>query len=174
MELPLGTPYQEHLKTTEVDMLKGITELMQKNFTGYIIVTIHGIDGMEEGAILFRNGLIVGAGYEFMKHGVTIEGTNAFEIVLNAFKAKYGIIDIYSLSLQHMDLVIAFHEKMLIKAKIDPKTLQKLYPKEFSDKYARAIVRQKEEQSKYEVFKKIGLPEMISEHVSEQVQEKTS
>ncbi|MCX8189636.1 MAG: DUF2226 domain-containing protein [Candidatus Diapherotrites archaeon] len=163
MELPLGTPYQEHLKTTEVDMLKGINDLMQKAFTGYIVVTIQGIDGMEEGAILFRNGIIVGAGYEFMKSGTTIDGTDAFEIVLNAFKAKAGIIDIYSLSLQHMDLVIAFHEKMLIKAKIDPKTLQKLYPKEFSDRFAKAVIKQQEEQSKYDVFKKIGLPEMVSE-----------
>lgn len=163
MDLPLGTPYQEHLKTSETDMLKTIIELMQKSFTGYIVVTIDGVDGIEEGALLMRNGIIVGAGYEYMKHNTTIEGNNALEIVLNAFKAKHGIIDIYALALQHMDLVIAFHEKMRISANIDPKNLQKLYPKEFSDKYAREIIKQKEELTKYDIFKKVGLPEMMTE-----------
>jgi len=163
MDLPLGTPYQEHLKTRETDMLKTIIELMQKTFTGYIIVTIDGIDGIEEGALLFRNGILIGAGYEYMKHNVAVEGNSALEIVLNAFKAKHGIIDIYALALQHMDLVIAFHEKMLINIKLDPKTLQKIYPKEFSDKYAKEVIKQKEELTKYDIFKKAGLPEMISE-----------
>jgi hypothetical protein len=160
MDLPLGTPFYEHLKTKDTDMLKMIQELMQKEFTGYIIVTIDGYNGIEEGALLFRKGVLIGAGYEFMKHDIVVEGNKALGIVLNAFKAKHGIIDVYTLTLQHMDLVIAFHEKMLINVKIEPKTLQKMYPKEFSDKYAKDIIKQKEELSKYDIFRKVGLPEI--------------
>ena len=96
-----------------------------------------------------------------MKHDIVVEGNNALGIVLNAFRAKNGIIDVYTLTLQHMDLVIAFHEKMLINVKIEPKTLQKMYPKEFFDKYAKDIIKQKEELSKYDIFRKVGLPEMV-------------
>jgi len=135
MDLPLGTPLYEHMKTKENDMLKKIQELMAREFTGYIVVTIDGYDGAEEGALLFRKGALVGAGYEYMKHDTTVEGNNALGIVLNAFKAEHGIIDVYSLTVQHMDLVIAFHEKMILSVKIDPKNLQKMYPKEFSNKY---------------------------------------
>ena len=51
MDLPLGAPFYEHLRTKDTDMLKMIQELMQKEFTGYIIVTIDGYDGIEEGAL---------------------------------------------------------------------------------------------------------------------------
>ncbi len=157
MDLPLGVPLQQSLKTANVDMLNTILELMKKQFTGYIVVTINGYDGIEEGAILFRKGVIIGAGYEFMKYGVTIEGNDAFKIVLNAFKAKHGVIDIYSLTTQHMDLLTAFHEKMLISLKIEPKNLKKIYPREFSDRYAKDVIKQQEEVTKYDIFKRAGI-----------------
>lgn len=157
MDLPLGMPLQQNLKTANVDMLNTMLELMEKQFTGYIIVTINGFDGIEEGAILFKKGTIIGAGYEFMKYGTIIEGNKAFEIVLNAFKAKHGIIDIYSLTTQHMDLLTAFHEKMLMGLKIEPKNLKKIYPKEFSDKYAKEVIKQQKEVTKYDLFRKAGI-----------------
>lgn len=163
MDLPLGMPLQQNLKTANADMLNIMLELMGKQFTGYIIVTINGFDGIEEGAILFRKGAIIGAGYEFMKYGVTIEGNNAFEIVLNAFRAKHGIIDIYSLTTQHMDLLTAFHEKMLMSLQIEPKNLKKIYPKEFSDKYAKEVIKQQKEVTKYDLFRKAGIAG-ITEH----------
>ncbi len=157
MDLPLGAPLQQSLKTRETDMLAKIQELMDKGFTGYIIVTIDGHDGIEEGALLFKKGELIGAGYEFMKYDVKIEGNAAFEIVLNAFRAKHGIVDIYTLTTQHMELLIAFHERMLMSIKIDKKKLQKIYPKEFTDKYAKEVIKRQKEITKYELFKKAGI-----------------
>ncbi len=158
MDLPLGTAYIEHIKIAERDCIKLIFELMDKGFTGYLIVMIDGYDGFEEGAILFKKGQPVGAAYEYMKHGILIKGNDALEMVLNALKAKYGIADVYALTPQHMELVTAFHEKMLFTIKVDKKLISKLTPKEFTDKYAKKVIEHKEEQSKYELFKRFGLP----------------
>lgn len=157
MDLPLGAPIEESLILSGVDMQQKIKELMEKEFTGYIIAAIDGYDGIEEGAILFRKGTITAAAYDFMAHNKKIEGEKALQLMLNSFNADKGIADIYSLSLQHMDLVLAFHEKMTLNTKIDQKNLQKIFPKKYSQDYAKQIIQKTEETTKYEIFKKSGL-----------------
>ena len=158
MDLPLGTPLREGLKTGESDLLQIINNMNEKAFSGYIICTLENQKGMEQGVLLFKKGSIAGAYYEFTTHGVQVSGDSAVRLVFNSFLASKGIIDINSLTTQQIDLITAFQEKILVTDAIDTKKLNKLYPKEYNYELAREYVKtQADESTRLDLFRQRGL-----------------
>ena len=158
MDLPLGASLREGLKTGESDLHQIMTNMVRNEFSGYLICTIEGPTGIEQGALLFKKGNTVGAYYEFISQAVEVSGDSAVRLVLNSFAAKNGVIDINTLSIQQIDLITAFQEKILTSEGIDEKRLARLYPKQFDSGLASQYVKKESaEASRFELFKRSGL-----------------
>ena len=158
MDLPLGTSLRAGLKTSESNMFQIMIQMISKGFTGYLICTIEGFNGLEQGVLMFKKGRILGAYYEFISHSVEVSGNPAVRLVLNSFLAKKGIIDINALTTQQIDLITAFQEKIMVNEEIDTKKLNKLYPKEYNYELAREYVKtQADESTRLDLFRQRGL-----------------
>jgi hypothetical protein len=159
MEMPIGDIVQENLKTAEMNISETITKLAQQGFTGYMVATVEGYSGMEEGMLLFRKGEVVGAGFEYMRIGKEFFGDDALPLVLNSFKAVHGIVDIFALTSQQLDLVTSFQEKVNLRRKYSIKDVLKMIPKQYSVEHAKMVVSQfeRKEEKKLTLYHEIGL-----------------
>ena len=158
MDLPLGTNLRSGLKAGETNMFQIIVNMITKNFTGYVVSTVDGFNGIEQGVLLFKKGKVGGAYYEFVSHGIEVNGDSAVRLVMNSLLAVHGVIDINALTAQQIDLITAFQEKILVSGEIDTKKLSKLYPKKYSLELAKQYVQQKpEEETRFDIFKQRGL-----------------
>ena len=106
MEFPAGEKIEEGLTINKVNPEELFKSFMDSEFSGYIVLTIYGYAGIEEGLLLFQKGIIVGALFSYDTSNHSIEGEEALVRILNAFKAKYGVLDINSLSKQQVELTI--------------------------------------------------------------------
>ncbi len=116
------------------DFLAKAQELTEKAFNGYIIQAISG-HLVEEGAIFFREGEIIGCIVECLAAGKTFKGNEAKEYFFNEVKGM-GFYHCIELTKSQVDLVMAFDEKIL-GDKINLKELAKLIPSAFVPKFER-------------------------------------
>ncbi|MBU0662617.1 MAG: DUF2226 domain-containing protein [Candidatus Diapherotrites archaeon] len=159
MNLPVGSAVAEEVALKDFD-IQGITDsLFDKLFSGYIVVTIDGYDGMEEGVMIFRKGTLAGALYEYMNYDILVFGEPALVQVFNALAAEHGAVDIYNLSNQQIDLVTAFNDKIILPKPLGKKDIKRMYVKEFADQYAKQVLAEvlKTHESRESVFKRLGL-----------------
>ncbi|MAG22257.1 MAG: hypothetical protein CL943_03050 [Candidatus Diapherotrites archaeon] len=159
MNIPIGTLVEENISLKGTDIKQKISTLLEQGFTGYLVLTVEGRSGIEEGLLLLKNGLAVGAIYEYVKFAKSFYGDHAFEQLFNSSLAEFGVMDIGSLSKQQVELIIAFNEKIEFKKALEPKELEKLVPKKFdADVAEKALGKKfKKKESKFDVFKKLGL-----------------
>lgn len=161
MNLPADKPLKEGLRLRELDFKKLVSGLMQEGFTGYIVLMAQGIQGIEEGILLLKNGLPIGCHHELMKLNYSFYGDKAVNAFLNASTAK-GIIDVFSLALQQVDLVLSFNEQIALSTAGQAefkKKIEELPLKEFSKAFveeALASMPEKEKVTKAELIKKFG------------------
>lgn len=111
--IPAGRPLKTGIDVASTDINKLLVELRAREFSGYAAITVKGVQGIEEGIVLLEKGKIIGCSYEYMKHGKTVTGQKAFERVLNATAAKYGVMDLFELEPQQIDLTLAFNESLV-------------------------------------------------------------
>ncbi len=138
-------------------------ELIKKRFSGYVVATVEGFYGMEEGTLVFWSGKIIAASHEYLRYGVIINGDPAVSQAMNAFAAEFGVVDIVELSPTEAELILAVNPKTMAKTSVNPNDVKKLIPKKFSPEYAKKTlsIAFKKTPSKKEIFKRIGLDEMI-------------
>lgn len=113
MNLPHGTPVKTGIDVASVDFLALLRELQTKMFNGYLAITVKGGNGIEEGLMIFDNGKIVATAYDYFRYAKTVLGDQAFYRVLNASTAKHGVIDLYQLSNEQVQLILAFNEQAI-------------------------------------------------------------
>jgi len=159
MNLPIGEAVERNLNLREFDARGTVTGLFDRLFSGYLVVTIDGFGGMEEGVLLFKKGVLLGSIYEYTNYDIVVFGEPAMVQSINAMSAQYGVVDVYSLSNQQVDLVTAFNDRVKISRAIQKRELSGLFGREFSDQYARQVLSGvlKEHESRETVFKKLGL-----------------
>ncbi|MCX6801484.1 MAG: DUF2226 domain-containing protein [Candidatus Diapherotrites archaeon] len=158
MDLPLGTSLRAGLKTAESNMFQILVQMLSKGFTGYVVCTAEGPKGIEQGVLLFKKGAVLGSYFEFVSHAIEVNGDPSLRLVLNSFLAKNGIIDINALTIQQIDLITAFQEKILITEEVDTKKLNRLYPKKYSEEFTLEYIKgESEEASRFDIFKQTGL-----------------
>lgn len=159
MNLPVGSVEKQGLKLEETDLVKKIAEYLKEKFVGYLVLTIEGFDGVEEGLLFLKNGQAIGAIYEFTKYGKIIYGEEALPVVINAGAAEKGVIDICALTSQQLDLVLAFNDKILLKKNRSAKDIHGLKPRAFDDSHAKKHLAGllEKEASKLEILRKFGL-----------------
>ena len=161
MEFPAGEVLEESIKINEINIEQVLKELIEQKFSGYLVVTIYGYTGIEEGLILFRDGITIGSFYEYNQINTVIEGDNALLESLNALKAKYGIMDINALSKQQAELIVTFKDAIKTKER-SLQELKKMLPQKYSTDYSKKVLREtsETEKSRYEVMKALGLVEL--------------
>lgn len=159
MNLPIGDVIEQNLNLREFDAKGTVSGLFDRMFSGYVVATIDGFDGMEEGVLLFKKGSIVGSIYEYTNYGIVVFGEPAMVQTINSMAAPWGVADVYSLSTQQVDLVTAFNDKIKITKDIQKRDIAGLFGKPFSDQYARQVLGEvlKQHESRETVFKKLGL-----------------
>lgn len=166
MNLPTGNIVEQGIKLNEFNLKQTMHALMGKKFSGYLVLTIEGVDGLEEGILLLKNGSLIASIYEYSKYAVKVFGDKAVAQAFNASTAQYGIVDVCNLSNQQVDLVVAFNDKIKLTRPIESKAIDQFIPKEFSREFAEeslAEVLQQEKESKTDVLSRLGLSDMDRE-----------
>lgn len=162
MNLPVSDIVMLGKKTMELDYKKEIGVLMDKQFTGYFVVTVDGFDGIEEGVLVLRNGLAYACIYEILNYGATVFGDAAAKHVFNAFVNPKGIIDVCGLSNQQVDLIGAFNDKLKFQKPLAKKDLSRLFASKHNSEFSKEILSeivsaQEKEAPKESVLKRFGL-----------------
>jgi len=120
-----------------LDLLK---DLGSRSFNGYVAWVGEGLDGLEEGTVVFLNGKAVAIGYTQLKYNRSFDGEQAVAPAMNVIRAKNVVYSVVSLTVPKVNLILAFNDK----AKISPMPPEKLWsfvPKEYSDEYVRGIIK---------------------------------
>lgn len=133
INLPAGTVIKTGVDAATIDFKALLRELREKMFNGYLCITVQGGSGLEDGALVFDSGKIVAAFYEYLRVAKDVQGDAAFLRVLNASLAPTGSIDIYQLSNDQVQLILAFNEEAICLP--SENDLRKFTATTFSDQY---------------------------------------
>ena len=157
MNLPSGTVIEENLPVSVDALIPRIKTITEEEFTGYLIFTCEGFTGIEEGVLLFRTGKLIGAIFNYDRIGKELTGEKALITSFNLMRAKQGVYDIIALTIQQIDLIIAFDEEIKLSREYKLKDIQKMIPREYSKKYSEEIIGKEKEKTKEELYKELGL-----------------
>jgi len=113
MNLPSGTPVKTGVDVASVDFPALLRELLRKGFSGYLCIAVQGKGGVEEGTLLFDGKKIAGGFYEYFRYNKVLVGKEAWVRCLNASGALHGVIDMYQLSGEQIELILAFNEQAI-------------------------------------------------------------
>ncbi|MFQ5406719.1 MAG: DUF2226 domain-containing protein [Candidatus Micrarchaeia archaeon] len=161
VNFPPGTAVKSTIDVATVDFVALLTELKNKAFNGYACISVMGTGGIEEGTLVFDNGKIVACVYEYFKYNKSIHGEEAFPRAMNASAASKGVIDIYQLSNQQVQLFLAFNENAIfVPAEKDLKSFK---VGKFSPFYEEQIKEQEKKTTKRDVIKKLKLEDLKRE-----------
>ena len=162
MNLPVGEVIEENLVLNQIDLTGLISALIDKQFTGYIVNTIEGFAGVEEGVLIFKKGEIVGSFYEYSNYDIIVFGDAAVQHAFNSLNALKGVFDIISLSIQQVDLVSAFNDRVKVAIKLKKSELLGLVRKGFTTFFAEKTLGNVIEQheSRQSILKRLGLSEI--------------
>ena len=159
MNLPIGEVISRGINLRDIDSKRLVESFYDKAFSGYLINSVEGFDGMEEGVLLFKEGIIVASLYEYDFYGITVFGDSAVPQVFNSFAANFVVADVVSLTNQQVDLVTAFNDKSKVEVGVPKNSIVRLIPKKYSEEFAKKTLNEvvKKSESKKDVFKKLGL-----------------
>jgi len=159
MNIPIGSIQEKHVSFSESAPFEKVKQLMQSGFDGYIVATIEGISGLEEGLILIKQNQAVGAFFDALRVNKQLYGVSALRLVLNLLKAKRGVFDVNRLSKQQIDLILAFNEKISLPRTLDLSMLSKLEPTGYrADIVSKELAVDLEaKDTKYNILRKLGL-----------------
>ena len=140
-----------------------IVEFLPKG-SGYIVLTIDGYDGLEEGIIVFKGGNLYAAMYEYLKYGITVLGDLALARFFNAVSAKNGVIDVFNLSQDQVELAfkITNERALLTKTTLKFGDLDRLIPKQYDESLAQNVLSKiaKKYEDKFDVLGKFNLTKL--------------
>ncbi|MBR9707521.1 MAG: DUF2226 domain-containing protein, partial [Candidatus Diapherotrites archaeon] len=152
INLPAGKPVERGISIKDTDLKATFDNLSGASLNGYLCLMIDGVDGLEEGVAVFKEGHPVAAAYEYLKHDQLILAEEAMTRLFNAAHAGLGVLDVYSLTKEQADLVLAFNGKAAFKKLLQKQDIDRmaLGPKSFSTSYAESDVkvRGREDESK--------------------------
>ncbi|MBN2127724.1 MAG: DUF2226 domain-containing protein [Candidatus Diapherotrites archaeon] len=158
MNFPLGKIIEDSIKINS-DWRKKISDFDSQRFTGYIVITLQGIDGIEEGVLAFLHGKAIACFYEFTKFDLSVFGEKALPMFFNSLNAEQGIGEIHETSSQQIELIVAFNESIKLRKELSRNDLNKFFTSSFTSKYAKETIANalNEMESRSDIFKRVGL-----------------
>lgn len=161
MNLPAGVVIETGKETTSIEPKKYVEKLIDEKFNGYLCVTIHGKQGLEEGVIVFNNGGIVSSNYDYYKFNKSFLGESALERSLNALNSKIGVIDLFSLTSYQVQLILTLNEENNLKEEVTKENLKVL--NYFNEDYEKKLIEETGEgMEKVDLMKKFGLTRAVA------------
>jgi len=159
MNIPIGKIEEAQIRFSDKKPLEKTTELMQSGFDGYLVATIEGVSGLEEGLLMVKGQEVVGVVFDAMRVHKQLHGLNALRLVLHIFKARQGIFDVNRLSRQQIDLIMAFNEKIRLPKAVGLELLSKLAPKAYDSAFVskELAIDPQATESRGNLLKKMGL-----------------
>lgn len=160
MNFPTGVAKISGRNTQAYDASRELENLASSGFSGYVIESLLGEKGLEESALLFRSGQVIGGVYEYYGLNATLQGDEAIAHVLNAFAAEHGVVDVMELSTQQADLVVAFNAKLKLPKPLVKGQLRGMIKDSFDSTLVQKVskaVQPEAVQTKESLFKKFGL-----------------
>ncbi|NPA76492.1 MAG: DUF2226 domain-containing protein [Candidatus Diapherotrites archaeon] len=140
MNIPAGDVVTHAAPLDPPKFLDLLKDLGKRSFNGYVAWVGEGLDGLEEGVVVFLNGQAVAVGYTQLKYNKAYDGEQAVAPAMNVIRAKNVVYSVVSLTVPKVNLILAFNDK----AKIRPMAPEKLWsfvPKAYSDEYVRGIIK---------------------------------
>ncbi|MFH0971878.1 MAG: DUF2226 domain-containing protein [Candidatus Micrarchaeota archaeon] len=169
MNLPAGIIVKTAIDVATIDFSALLKELREKAFNGYIAMTIQGISGMEEGTVVCDNGKIVASFYEYFKYNKQVLGDLAFQRVMNSSAAKHGVVDIFQLTNDQVQLILAFNERAIcLPSETD---IKRLKVEEFSPFFEEQVKETASVGTKDELMKKYKLGDVEKKEVADAEEE---
>lgn len=162
MNITAGTPFELGKGLESIRPKDYLANLMQKGFSGYACVAVHGKMGLEEGVLVFHSGSIVSSEYNYFYFNKSFKAEQGLEKSLNAFLSSAGILDAFSLTSSQVQLVLTLNEENNLKTQITPANLS--FPVSFSYSYEDELRKEKpeeEEVTKEEMLKRLGLTRLV-------------
>jgi len=159
MNIPVGTIEEQRTAFSKSNPFEKLAGLLKIGFDGYLIATVEGASGLEEGLLLIRGEEITGAVFEALRVNKQLFGTEALRLVFNLLMARKGIFDVNRLSRQQIDLIIAFNEKLVLSKPLGESLLLKLEPSSYQPALvSKALeIELESTDSRHGLLKKIGL-----------------
>ena len=166
MNLPSGEMLRQAANARQADYKRDFLAQMGAGFSGYAAMAVEGVDGIEEGALFFKNGQLLGSAYEYPKHLVSVSSDEALRCCFNALASDYAVFDLVKLSNQQVDLILALNEPQRLKSAVDKGALPRLFAREFSTSFgeqhlAAFLLQKRFADSKYHILKKLGLHKLV-------------
>ncbi len=115
MQLPRGRPLREALPLEKTDMPKLFYELELKKFNGYVAAMIRGKDNFEEGIIVFIDGRVISASYEYLSFEKEFFGVAAMKRFANMCRNESGVYDIIQLAKELCSLISRLNPESELK-----------------------------------------------------------
>ncbi|MDD5148572.1 MAG: DUF2226 domain-containing protein [Candidatus ainarchaeum sp.] len=161
MDLPVGEFIESGIVSKSGIVKEKLDALLETEFSGYIVLTIEGRGGIEEGALLIQQNRIIGAIFDYLNFNRKVFGDTAVSHFFNAAAADFGNMDIIALSKQQIELIIAFNEKIELSRPILQKDLARINLDKYTPKLAEGFLGNDllKNESRFDVFRKVGLAE---------------
>lgn len=152
MNLPSGSVVKTDIDVASVDFLGLLKELKNKVFNGYLCITVKGKTGIEEGVVVLDNGKVEAVAYDYLAFVKGLIGSGALARVMNASSAKIGVIDIFQLTNEQVQLIIAFNEQAIVVP--SDEELRRLKTETFLNTFEDEVVGGKAGESEKDLLKK--------------------
>lgn len=156
MNVPTGEPIERGRKVTKINSRDYVKSLMEKEFTGYSAITIHGETGLEEGIVIYQNGEIVASDYSYFRYNKQYRAKEGLDRAFNALNSRSGVLDTYKLSSHQLQLVITLNDECTLGEPINQENLD--IPSMFRREYEEQLIEEEtEEMTREQLMKKYGL-----------------
>jgi len=159
LNLPSGLAMKTGIDVATLDFPALIKELIRKKFSGYVCITIQGKGGIEEGTLVFNAGKPTAAVYEYLRYNKAMLAKDAVPRLFNAAAATYGVVDIYQLTPEQVQLILAFNETAVLPTVLTERDVDSFTTTSFSEKFEDELGVAEEEPKK--VQKLLSLVEKI-------------
>jgi hypothetical protein len=161
LNFPVGETTEFLIPLSQFGLAR-LLEYQSRRFSGYVVATIDGYSGIEEGLLFLSDGRVAGCAYSLDAPDVTVFGRTALPFFLNALLAPVGVADVYALSRQQLELILALDEKIVCEE--PPGGLKKTVPASFAPELVRSVLPQASAPAshKKDLFKKIELTDLFS------------
>ncbi|MDO8538386.1 MAG: DUF2226 domain-containing protein [archaeon] len=163
MGLPAEDIVEQNIVVTNSQVVKQRIASFLPKGSGYIVLTIEGYDGMEEGIIVFKGGNLHAALYEYLKYGITVLGDLALTRFFNAIASKNGVIDVFKLSQDQVEIAFKItNERALITKTLKFGDIDRLIPKQYDESLAQNVLSKvvKKYEDKFDVLGKFNLTKL--------------
>ncbi len=159
MNIPVGKVVEKRQSFEETAPYEMVMALLKAGFNGYVVATIEGPTGIEEALFLIRGKEITGAIFEAGRSSKIFYGLEALQLGLNLLRAEKGVFDVNALTIQQIDLIVAFNDKLELRKPVNKDVFAKLLPSSY---HPDATLRKlkdwlPEAESKENVLKRFGL-----------------